>query len=140
MTRRQVARRLGKSLTTIRRIEGVLLHPNVDSRGVHRFDSTEVESLAQDVETGRVMLGQQLRPLEKDLLMDASEARGVCTGCMALDGDLQVLRRRLETQAADHQRELAALRAQHAADHAEQNAVAQDLLEQVAELVAILDT
>lgn len=45
LTRAQVARRLGKSIATVRRLEGVALHPVIDDEGVHRFDETEVERL-----------------------------------------------------------------------------------------------
>lgn len=54
MTRQQ-------SVATVRRIEGVLLHPTLDSRGTYRFDDDEVEALARDTESGRVTLWQVLR-------------------------------------------------------------------------------
>ena len=43
LTRAGVAKRLGRSIATVRRLEGVELHPWVDERGVHRFDAAEVE-------------------------------------------------------------------------------------------------
>jgi hypothetical protein len=43
LKRAQVAKRLGKSIATVRRLEGVALHPIVDTDGVHRFDPEEVE-------------------------------------------------------------------------------------------------
>jgi len=46
MTRAQVARRLGKSIATVRRMEGSELHPSVDGRGINRFDPGEVERVA----------------------------------------------------------------------------------------------
>jgi hypothetical protein len=46
MTRTDVARRIGKSVATVRRLEGVELHPIVDEDGVHLFDEAEVERLA----------------------------------------------------------------------------------------------
>jgi uncharacterized protein YlxW (UPF0749 family) len=53
LTRSQVARRLGRSLATVRRAEGKALHPTVDGRGVHRFDASEVDALAARLlETG----------------------------------------------------------------------------------------
>jgi len=115
------------------------LHPNVDSRGVHRFEPTEVEDLAHEVDAGRVMLGQQLRPLGGSLPMDALESRDECASCAVLEGELSVLRSRLEAQAGQHRRELASLRAQHEADRAKQDAALTDLLEQVAEVVELLD-
>jgi hypothetical protein len=47
MTRGQVARRLGKSLATVRRMEGVQLHPWLDEHGIHRFGRAEVETVAR---------------------------------------------------------------------------------------------
>lgn len=41
-----VAKRLGKSIATVRRMEGIELHPARDERGVHRFDPDEVEAVA----------------------------------------------------------------------------------------------
>jgi hypothetical protein len=45
LTRAEVARRLGVSVTTLRRMEGTKLHPTRRSDGVHVFDETEVESV-----------------------------------------------------------------------------------------------
>src|SRR5437868_5505797 len=44
LTRAEVARRLGVSVTTLRRMEGTKLHPMRRSDGVHMFDATEVEA------------------------------------------------------------------------------------------------
>lgn len=46
LTRAGVGRRLGKSIATVRRMEGVELHPTVDGRGVHWFDLREVDAIA----------------------------------------------------------------------------------------------
>lgn len=46
LTRVQVARRLGKSIATVRRLEGSQLHPRRDASGVLRFDDAEVHRLA----------------------------------------------------------------------------------------------
>ena len=43
LTRGQVAKRLGKSIATVRRMEGGALHPKQDLNGIFRFDPTEVE-------------------------------------------------------------------------------------------------
>lgn len=48
LTRSQVAHRLGKSIATVRRMEGELLFPVVDGQGVHRFDAEEVELLGEE--------------------------------------------------------------------------------------------
>jgi septal ring factor EnvC (AmiA/AmiB activator) len=47
MTRGQVAKRLGKSVATVRRMEGRELHPSRDRNGVFQFDPAEVERVAQ---------------------------------------------------------------------------------------------
>lgn len=47
LTRGQVAKRLGKSIATVRRLEGRGLHPERDASGVLRFDTKEVELLAR---------------------------------------------------------------------------------------------
>jgi hypothetical protein len=62
LTRIQVARRLRRSIATVRRIEGLYLHPVVDWRGVHRFYPDEVRSLAQDLRDGLVSLPIGLNP------------------------------------------------------------------------------
>ena len=46
LTRSQVARRLGKSIATVRRMEGNELNPWKDDAGIHRFDPEEVEGAA----------------------------------------------------------------------------------------------
>src|SRR5450432_2893768 len=45
LTRRQVARRLGLSLSTVRRMEGVQLKPIVGERGVRYFEETEIQAV-----------------------------------------------------------------------------------------------
>jgi hypothetical protein len=46
ISRKQAARSLGVSVATVRRMEGVDLHPNIVD-GVHAFDPVEVEDLAR---------------------------------------------------------------------------------------------
>ena len=41
--RAQVAKRLGKSVATVRRLEGVELFPTLDEDGTRHFDPAEVE-------------------------------------------------------------------------------------------------
>lgn len=43
LTRAQVAKRLGRSIATVRRLEGSELRPWRDARGVHRFALADVE-------------------------------------------------------------------------------------------------
>jgi hypothetical protein len=45
LTRAGVARRLRKSIATVRRMEGLDLHPTVDGHGVHYFDVREVDAV-----------------------------------------------------------------------------------------------
>jgi len=47
LTRAGVAKRLGKSIATVRRLEHVDLHPTRDARGVFRFREEEVEGVAR---------------------------------------------------------------------------------------------
>lgn len=62
LTRAGVAKRLGKSIATVRRIEGVELHPTSDERGVHHFDPDEVDAVA----TGEItrVRGHRMRGFE----------------------------------------------------------------------------
>ena len=46
LTRRAVAKRLGKSVASVRRLEGRLLHPQRSQRGVWLFARDEVERVA----------------------------------------------------------------------------------------------
>lgn len=45
LTRSQVADRLGISISSVRRLEYVRLHPVQDARGIYRFDPAELEDL-----------------------------------------------------------------------------------------------
>lgn len=93
LTRRQAAAHLGKSLATIRRLEGIRLNPRMVN-GVYRFDPQEVESLrgeslpeawglspARDGRTrqrrediGREVAARQRAEHERDELRKALEA------------------------------------------------------------------
>jgi len=66
LTRGQVAKRLGKSIATVRRLEGRELHPRRDAKGVLRFDRDEVEAVAE---------GSAGDPGRSDWLEDELEAR-----------------------------------------------------------------
>jgi hypothetical protein len=48
LTRSQVADRLGRSVATVRRLEGVVLHPSLGRRGVRLFDAHEVDRVARE--------------------------------------------------------------------------------------------
>lgn len=127
MTRQQVAKRLGKSLATVRRLEGVRLRPVQDGRGVHRFDPAEVEALASDIEAGQVALWQELGPTSGD-----RDHTSECADCADL-------KERIESERSNHQRELASLQADHERQIARYDADARALVAQVAELLAGLE-
>jgi hypothetical protein len=48
LTRGQVANRLGRSVATVRRLEGVVLHPSRGRRGMRLFDADEVDRVARE--------------------------------------------------------------------------------------------
>jgi len=48
LTRAQVAARLGRSVATVRRLEGVVLHPSRGRRGVRLFEKDEVDRVARE--------------------------------------------------------------------------------------------
>jgi hypothetical protein len=50
LTRDDVAKRLGISISTVRRLEGTRLHPAIDSNSVRRFKASDVERLAKELE------------------------------------------------------------------------------------------
>jgi hypothetical protein len=54
LTRGQVARRLGLSLSSVRRMEGVQLKPIVGERGVRYFEETEIQTVLVRVRRTRV--------------------------------------------------------------------------------------
>ena len=53
LTRSKAARRLGVSVTTLRRMEGDLLHPEKGPGGVRLFDVSEVEAAFVKVRSAR---------------------------------------------------------------------------------------
>jgi hypothetical protein len=56
LTRSQVAKRLDRSVATVRKMEGRVLHPTRNERGVWLFDEADVEEVARDVEvSGRAL-------------------------------------------------------------------------------------
>lgn len=50
LTRDDVAKRLGVSISTVRRLEGTRLHPSIDSNSVRRFKASDVERLAKELQ------------------------------------------------------------------------------------------
>lgn len=49
LTRSQVARRIDRSLSTVRRFEFVKLHAVADEKGIFKFDADEVDALAKEL-------------------------------------------------------------------------------------------
>ena len=49
LTRDDVAKRLGVSISTVRRLEGTRLHPSIDDKSVRRFKASDVERLAKEL-------------------------------------------------------------------------------------------
>src|SRR5438093_13604502 len=75
LTRGQVAKRIGRSIATVRRIEGTLLHPQRDANGVLRFAPAEVDRLAARLRhtRGRASLGGSSRSRWFERLADTDD-------------------------------------------------------------------
>ena len=58
LTRAGAARVLGKTVSTVRRLEGEVLFPQVDARGVHWFDPRRVERVAERMRDFRLRCAQ----------------------------------------------------------------------------------
>lgn len=65
LTRSQVARRIGRSVATVRRMEGHSLHPDVGPRGLRLFDSDEVEDVAARIARSGRALGRDTFGLDR---------------------------------------------------------------------------
>ncbi|MEO7032382.1 MAG: hypothetical protein ABI548_00995 [Polyangiaceae bacterium] len=135
MTRQQVARRLGRSLATVRRIEGVLLHPVRDDRGVHRFNAAEVETLAQKIDGGQVALGPNLRHSP----LSSGDTDGPCASCKALKEQLELMRVEQEEFATSSRRTVTALEAQLAQERSRYAAEQRAMTIELAELMATIE-
>jgi hypothetical protein len=57
LTRSGVAKKLGKSIATVRRLEGQELFPLVDTNGVHRFPDDQVIQLLSKIRAGDKLTG-----------------------------------------------------------------------------------
>ncbi len=122
MTRRQVAKRLGKSVTTVRKLEGVLLHPRQDARGVHWFDGEEVDALARDMQAGDVSAWREIRDAGDDE-QDPSEFQiDERSRVEDLEREVRQLQEQLFDQARRHRQEVQTLELDHARALAEMKA------------------
>lgn len=134
MTRKQVGRRLGKSIATVRRIEGVLLHPVRDERGIHRFDPDEVEALALDVDHRVVSLSSEFDSLKRDARLVSQG----CSACVTLENELQDVRAKLARQDRAHRLAVEQLRTERDREAAAYKREERELVVQVEELLATL--
>jgi archaellum component FlaD/FlaE len=101
LTRSQVAKRLGKSVATVRRIEGVLLAPVQDARGVYRFNADDVDDLARDIARGEVSIWEEIGAAADDRasrLVSGAEPRPSRTADLDLVNTAE-LRRQSEAAA-----------------------------------------
>ena len=134
MTRKQVALRLGKSVATVRRIEGVLLYPTRDVRGVHRFDVSEVDALARRVKSGRVQLSQEFSPTNGKAYEFAT--RESCERCARLKRRVDGLLEELDEQRGQHELEVRDFQRERLAHEAE----SREFREELAEYVALVES
>lgn len=137
MTRNQVARRLGKSIATVRRIEGVLLHPTRDERGVHHFEPDDVEALAVDVERGVVALSPDFGFFEGNAVAKPQDCIE-CAGCVSLGNELEAVRVKLAAQERAHRVAVEQLQAERQREAAAYKREARELVAQVDLLLAIM--
>lgn len=137
LTRTQVARRLGRSVATVRRIEGVLLFPATDARGVHRFRDTDVDALAENVKRGRVKLVDAMRSAYSGKTIVRGKRHMDCPGCRAKDEEL----RAIHAELSWHKQELEASLVLPGQGGARQrNSDITDLAIQVADLLATINS
>jgi len=93
MTRGEVARYLGKSIATVRRIEGCHLHPHRDANGVFDFEPTEVRELRKALNRG------ELRLTGINFTRDHARSTGNRPGAPAADALVSVQRQLNELRA-----------------------------------------
>lgn len=72
LTRTEVAARLGISISSVRRLEYDTLFPSQDSRGVHRFDPAEVDTVVAPTRPRRA----RTAPSQAEAQRRAVEKRG----------------------------------------------------------------
>ena len=95
MTRGQVASRLGRSISTVRRLEGSELHPTMGPRGVRLFDEDEVAAVASRVRsTGSV--SSNAAQSESRTQEDHDDTEGFELEVQDLEQQLRKARRELE--------------------------------------------
>jgi hypothetical protein len=137
MTRRQVAQRLGKSVAAVRRLEGVLLHPATDAKGIHRFDTNEVEALVDRIGRGEVTIWHELRDSGPFCLGESAEQKAEpCSRCSALAAALEE-----STRERDHQqRALASIREERERERVQNAADQRHLERQLSNLIRQIES
>lgn len=130
MTRSQVAKRLGKSIATVRRMEGHELHPTKDERGFNRFDPSEVEAVARG---GRspVREAKPHRTAELDQFHDGSDDDDGWLHRWRAEREARAQRHEQERKEAEERREQARLEEEREAEEQ----VRADIREAACELV-----
>jgi hypothetical protein len=98
-------------------LEGVLLHPVEDSKGVWRFDPDEVEQLAADVRSGRSNLWDAMNGADPRLLPH-EEPAGPCQRCIALEGHLAEMEASMSRLQRQQEAQLRSLQSERAAERA----------------------
>lgn len=90
LRRTEVARRLGVSLTTLRRMEGTRLHPATGADGVHLFDEAEVEAAVVTYRGIRARSAASLKPSDGEIAAAAFELFDNGTSLVDVVKQLQV--------------------------------------------------
>jgi len=135
MTRKQVADRLGKSLATVRRIEGVLLHPTVGLNGTHHFDPDEVDDLVRDIKRGRVSLAQGI----EERTAGTGSRNAECEQCAEFESQIDELRDQLESQRFRHMREIETLASKWSAERTRLQLQYENVKAALAEFVSAIE-
>ena len=133
MRRAQVAKRIGKSVATVRRLEGMGLFPTVDEDGTHRFDPAEVEAFAARMDRSTPPQSAWLRAELARRAEEEADDRDHAARLERQRGDTEAFHRnsaekRAQEQRAHEERERRAL----AEARAELEAVRRDLALEVA--------
>jgi hypothetical protein len=108
LTRSQVAKRIGKSVATVRRMEGATLHPEISPKGVRLFNEAEVNRVADAVAASGKALDAPLAfgtQGDRPTWREYEELQGECVqaGVRADDAELELEDLRAQLDAARSQ-------------------------------------
>jgi hypothetical protein len=98
LTRSQVARRIGRSVATVRRMEGRSLHPGHGPRGARIFDPDEVEDVAERIARS----GRALDDDQRDFIEQCDFAGRIADGERRSGIDAQLRKALLEVARLKH--------------------------------------